>query len=274
MELDPLSCHRIVQARDARHDGRFFTCVRTTGIYCRPVCPARAPKLENCLFVRSAAAAQEAGYRPCLRCRPDCSPTLHTWRGSSATVTRALALIESGALDQGNMDELAARLGVGSRHLRRLFRQHLGATPVAVAQTRRLLLATQLIHDSELSMSEVALASGFASLRRFNEAFKALYGRPPSALGRRAGQPALGSNLEICLPYRTPYDFPRVLSFLAARAIPGVEQVRDGQYFRRSAPWDRGIEFADVELWCGWLGTSGQTPFVGTMADAGHHKVM
>ena len=131
MPLDPSVCYRAVKARDARHDGRFFTCVRTTGIYCRPICPARPPKLENCLFVPTAAAAQEAGFRPCLRCRPESSPDLDAWRGTSATVSRALKLIEGGALDEGDVASLAERLEIGERHLRRLFQQHIGAAPVS-----------------------------------------------------------------------------------------------------------------------------------------------
>ena len=147
MTLEPAVCYRAVLARDARYDGRFFTCVKTTGIYCRPVCPARPPKFENCTFVATAAAARAAGYRPCLRCRPERSPESDGWRGSSATVSRALKLIDAGALDGDDVDvaSLAERLGVGDRQLRRLFRRHVGATPVAVAQTRRLLLALQLL---------------------------------------------------------------------------------------------------------------------------------
>src|SRR6476469_8559006 len=186
MELKPASCYRAVQARDSRYDGRFFTCVKTTGIYCRPICPARPPKLENCSFVPTAAAAQEAGYRPCLRCRPESSPDLDAWRGTSATVSRALKLIEGGALDgEGDVAALADRLEIGDRQLRRLFQQHIGAAPITVAQTRRVLLAKQLIHQTRLSMIEVALASGFGSVRRFNETFQRLYGRPPSELRRR-----------------------------------------------------------------------------------------
>jgi AraC family transcriptional regulator of adaptative response / DNA-3-methyladenine glycosylase II len=232
VELDRKACYRVLLARDARHDGRFFTCVKTTGIYCRPVCPARTPKLENCLFVASAAAAQEAGFRPCLRCRPERSPDLLTRAGTSATVARALSLIERGALDESDVEALAARLGVGGRQLRRLFHQHLGASPVTVAQTRRVLLAKQLIHDSDLSMTQVSLASGFSSLRRFNETFKQLYGRAPSALRRRAAPAARGSALELFLPYRKPYDFAQLLSFLAGRAIAGVERVTEGRYAR------------------------------------------
>ncbi len=235
MLLDRQRCYRILQARDARYDGRFFTCVKTTGIYCRPVCPARPPKLENCLFVASAAAAQETGFRPCLRCRPECSPDVSAWRGSSASVTRALALIERGALDSADVDALAGRVGMSSRQLRRLFQQHLGASPISVAQTRRVLLAKQLIHDSPLSMTEVALASGFSSVRRFNETFKQLYGRPPGELRRRGNSvkssPA-SSVMEVLLPYRVPYHFGFILDFLRARSIPGVEHVSADTYAR------------------------------------------
>src|SRR4051812_2785476 len=172
MDLSPTVCSRAVQARDARYDGRFFTCVRTTKIYCRPICPARPPKLENCTFVPTAAAAQEAGYRPCLRCRPESSPELDTWRGTEATVSRALKLIEAGALDCCDVASLADRLEIGGRQLRRLFGRHIGAAPITVAQTRRVLLAKQLIHQTNLPMIQVALASGFGSVRRFNDAFQ------------------------------------------------------------------------------------------------------
>src|SRR5579872_471814 len=218
MALGPAQCYRALLARDARYDGLFFTCVKTTGIYCRPICPARPPKFENCRFVATAAAAQEAGFRPCLRCRPESSPDLGAWRGASATVSRALALIEDGALDAGDVTALAERLGVGERHLRRLFSRHLGAAPVTVAQTRRVLLAKQLIHETDLPMTEVALASGFNSLRRFNETFQQLYRRPPSALRRRAGAETEESGLSLLLPYRPPYDWDSMIRFLAARA--------------------------------------------------------
>jgi AraC family transcriptional regulator of adaptative response / DNA-3-methyladenine glycosylase II len=232
VELDRNVCYRVLLARDARYDGRFFTCVKTTGIYCRPICPARTPKLENCLFVVTAAAAQEAGFRPCLRCRPERSPDIAARISSSATVSRALALIERGALDEGDVEALASRLGLGARQLRRLFHQHLGASPISVAQTRRVLLAKQLIRDSTLSMTQVALASGFSSLRRFNETFKELYDRPPSALRRRHVHGARASGLELLLPYRKPYDFESLLAFLGARAITGVEHVAPGRYAR------------------------------------------
>jgi AraC family transcriptional regulator of adaptative response / DNA-3-methyladenine glycosylase II len=235
MDLDQDACYRAVATRDARFDGRFFGGVTTTGIYCRPVCPARTPKRENMVFYPTAAAAEEAGLRPCLRCRPETAPDLGAWRGSSNTVNRALALIELGAMDEGDLTALADRLGVGERQLRRLFRQHLGASPVSVAQTRRVHLAKQLLHETRLPMAEVALASGFGSIRRFNETFQTLFGRPPSALRRDAGpEIAAGPQGEITirLRYRPPYDWDAVLAFLAARAVPGMEVVDRGVYAR------------------------------------------
>ena len=233
MDLDHDACYRAISTRDARFDGRLFTGVKTTGIYCRPVCPARTPKSENVVFFASAAAAQEAGFRPCLRCRPETSPDLASWRGTSNTVSRALALIEAGELDRGDVDTLADKLGVGERQLRRLFKQHLGASPVAVAQTRRILLAKQLIHQTQLPMTDVAMASGFGSVRRFNETFQQLFDRPPASLRRQRVEKAdTNDAIRILLPYRPPYDWPAILSFLSARAIPGVESVADGCYRR------------------------------------------
>jgi AraC family transcriptional regulator, regulatory protein of adaptative response / DNA-3-methyladenine glycosylase II len=235
MDLDHDACYRAICLRDARFDGRFFTGVKTTGIYCRPICPARTPRSENVTFYPTAAAAQEAGFRPCLRCRPETAPDLGAWRGTSNTVSRALALIELGALDEADVDALAGRLGVGERHLRRLFRQHLGASPVAIAQTRRVLLARQLIHETRLPMIEVAFAAGFGSVRRFNETFRALYGRPPGNL-RRASRPDISAGphgeIELRLPYHPPYDWPAMLEFFRKRAIPGVEFVSADRYAR------------------------------------------
>src|ERR1700712_3121907 len=237
MEPDHEACYRALSTRDARFDGRFFTAVRTTRIYCRPICPARTPKRENVTFFTTASAAQEAGYRPCLRCRPESSPDLGAWRGTSNTVSRALALIEAGAMDAGDVDALATRLGVGERQLRRLFRQHLGASPGAVPQTRRVLLAKQLIQETLLPMGEVALASGFGSVRRFNETFQQLFGRPPGALRRSRAEEASAAagGITVRLPYRAPYDWEAMISFLAARAIPGVESVSPRRYARTLA---------------------------------------
>jgi AraC family transcriptional regulator of adaptative response / DNA-3-methyladenine glycosylase II len=235
MDLDHNACYRAICARDARFDGRFFTAVKTTGIYCRPICPARTPRRENITFYRSAAAAQEAGFRPCLRCRPETAPDLGAWRGTSNTVSRALALIEMGALDEAGVERLAERLGVGERHLRRLFRRHLGAPPIAVAQTRRVLLAKQLIHETRLPMVEIALAAGFGSIRRFNETFHQLFRRPPGVLRRsRAAESSSGLSGEvtILLRYRPPYDWAAMSSYLQARAIPGVEVISGDEYAR------------------------------------------
>jgi AraC family transcriptional regulator of adaptative response / DNA-3-methyladenine glycosylase II len=238
-QLDPHACYRALQTRDARFDGRIFVGVTSTGIYCRPVCPARPAKFENCRFYPSAAAAQEAGFRPCLRCRPETAPDLGSWRGTSNTVTRGLALIAEGALDgeDASVDRLAARLGVGERQLRRLFKQHLGASPIAVAQTRRVLFAKQLIHDTRMPMTEIALASGFGSVRRFNEMFQTLFRRPPSAIRRKHVQSlpegsVAESGVTLRLRYRPPYDWPAMLEFLGARTIDGVEQVTADAYRR------------------------------------------
>jgi AraC family transcriptional regulator of adaptative response / DNA-3-methyladenine glycosylase II len=237
MMLDRAACYRAIRTRDARFDGRLFTAVLTTGIYCRPICPARCPKLENVVFYASAAAAQEAGFRPCLRCRPESSPDLAVWRGTSNTVSRALALIGDGALDGDDADvgRLALRLGIGERQLRRLFKKHLGASPIAVAQTRRVLFAKKLIHETRMSMVDVALAAGFGSLRRFNETFRQLYRRPPSVLRRQSSARATAGEtpgITLTLSYAPPYDWPAMIAFLAARAIAGVEVVEAARYRR------------------------------------------
>ena len=235
MDLDHNACYRALKLRDVRFDGRFFTAVKTTGIYCRPVCPARTPLSKNVTFYPTAAAAQEAGFRPCLRCRPETAPDMGAWRGTSNTVSRGLALIELGALDESDVDALATRLGVGERQLRRLFRTHLGASPLAVAQTRRILLAKQLLHETRLPMTEVAFAAGFSSIRRFNETFQTLYGRPPSELRRLGGATVAAAEqgeIELLLRYQPPYDWPAMLEFLRVRAIPGIEHVTSNTYSR------------------------------------------
>ena len=182
MTLDFQTCYRAVQARDSHYDGRFFTGVTSTGIFCRPVCPAVRPKPEHCQFFASAAAAIEAGFRPCLRCRPESAPHSPAWNGVKTTVSRALKLIDQGALEAHGVEHLAQRLGVGERYLRRLFATHVGAGPKAVDRTRRVLLAKKLITDSNRSMTDIAHATGFRSIRQFNDTFHKLYGRPPSAL--------------------------------------------------------------------------------------------
>jgi AraC family transcriptional regulator of adaptative response / DNA-3-methyladenine glycosylase II len=181
-------CERARIARDPAYDGRFFIGVRTTRIYCRPVCPARPAKPENVRFYPSAAAAEAAGFRSCLRCRPETAPFSPAWKGSLATVERALRLIDEGALDVSDVETLADRLGVGARHLARLFRKHRGASPLQVAQTVRVQRAKRLLDSTDLAISEIAFRSGFASLRRFNAVFAEVYRRPPTEIRRRGLQ--------------------------------------------------------------------------------------
>jgi AraC family transcriptional regulator of adaptative response / DNA-3-methyladenine glycosylase II len=228
-------CERARLARDIRFDGQFFVGVITTGIYCRPICPAVAPKSENVSFYPSAAAASEAGFRPCLRCRPECAPGTPAWSGTSTTVRRGLRLIAGGALDDGNIEELSGRLGVTSRHLRRLFTKHLGASPLAVARTQRLHFAKQLIDETALSMSHISSVAGYGSIRRFNDSFKKTYGRTPRELrkfGEKSTESSNAANLSVRLPYRKPFSWSGMLDFFAGRATPGVESVIGDTYRR------------------------------------------
>lgn len=224
---------RARRSRDARFDGRFFVGVRTTGIYCRPICPAVPPKSENVTFYPSAAAASEAGYRPCLRCRPECAPGTPAWNGTSTTVRRGLKLIAGGALDEGSTEELAERLGVTGRHLRRLFRKHIGASPLAVAHTQRLQLAKRLVDQTDLPMSQIAAAAGFGSIRRFNDVFRSTYGKAPRELRRRNDTGSRNAAaLTVRLPWREPFAWSALVGFLAGRATSGVEVVADDGYLR------------------------------------------
>src|ERR1700686_132922 len=239
MDMDRIACYRAISTRGARFDGRLFVGLKPTGVYCRPICPARTPKFENTSFYPSAAAAQEAGFRPCLRCRPETSPDLAFWRGTTNTVSGALALIGAGRLDEADVEGFANRLGVGGRQLRRLFCQHVGASPLAVAPTRRGLFAKKFIQKTSLPMAEVALASVFNSVRRFNETFLEMFGRSPAKLRRiRDKTKREAGALSVRLPYRPPYDWDAMLSFLAARAVPGVEIVSENTYRRSIAIGD------------------------------------
>jgi len=236
VELDEQTCEQARLNRDARFDGRVFIAITSTGIYCRPICPSPHAKRMHVRFFPSAAAASAAGFRPCLRCRPEVAPGTPAWNGTSTTVNRGLRLIAEGALDDAGIETLAARLGVSSRHLSRLFRRHLGALPTTVAQTRRLHFAKQLISDTNLSMAEVALASGFRSIRRFNDVFRGFYGRPPSELRRLGARTGAGEGEYVFqLAFRPPYDWNMLLRFLAPRSIPGVEAVGGGMYRRTLA---------------------------------------
>jgi AraC family transcriptional regulator of adaptative response / DNA-3-methyladenine glycosylase II len=184
MMLNAADCERARVARNAAYDGIFFTGVRTTGVYCRPVCPVRPARARNVEFFPSAAAAEVAGYRPCLRCRPEAAPFSPAWKGSRATADRAMRLIDEGALDDGKVEALASRLGIGARHLGRLFRKHFGASPTQIAKTARVQRAKRLIDRTDLPMTEIALRSGFGSVRRFNAVFAETYKRPPRAIRR------------------------------------------------------------------------------------------
>lgn len=239
MLLNPDDFEAARQSRDPRFDGRFFVGVLTTGIYCRPVCPVRVPKKENVQLYPSAAAAAAAGFRPCLRCRPESSPGTPAWSGASWKVSRALQLIDRGYLDAATVDELAAELDVGPRQLSRLFQSHLGASPVAVAQTRRLHFAKQLLDETDMPLAEVCFAAGFGSLRRFNDVFRSTYGRSPRQLRKRPGKAQQantdGNAISLSLRCRPPFDWPALLRFLAYRAIPGVEEVGANSYARTFA---------------------------------------
>jgi AraC family transcriptional regulator, regulatory protein of adaptative response / DNA-3-methyladenine glycosylase II len=235
--LDLQACERARLSRDARFDGLFFIAVRSTGIYCRPVCPAPTAKPQNVRFFATAAAAEGAGFRPCLRCRPELAPGNDAWQRGDHVVTGALKLIEGGLLQDHPVDELARRVGVGARQLRRLFVERLGAPPIDVHTTRRLLFAKQLLTETRMPVTDVALASGFGSLRRFNAAFAQANRIAPRDLRRH---PHAGSDdsLSLRLSYRPPYDFHSLLTFLRGRALPGIELVDSESYARVFGPAD------------------------------------
>jgi AraC family transcriptional regulator, regulatory protein of adaptative response / DNA-3-methyladenine glycosylase II len=237
VELNSKICDRARLARDPRFDGHFFIAVLSTGIYCRPICPSPTAKRENVRYFRTAEEALAAGFRACLRCRPESAPGTPAWKGTGATVGRALRLIAEGVLREESVAGLSRRLGVGTRHLNRLFWMHLGASPIAVAKTWRLNSARRLISETDLPMSRVAMESGFRTIRRFNDSVRTRYGRSPSALRRLKAVPWKTPQNEyvLHLSYRPPYDWESILAFLAARAIPGVEEVVSGAYRRSFA---------------------------------------
>ena len=237
---------RARRSRDARFDGKFFIAVTSTKIYCRSICPAKVSKDCNVRYYATAAEAAAAGFRPCRRCRPEAAPGSPAWLGTSAVVRRALRMIQEGALDHSSVERLAERLGVGARHLGRLFTRHVGASPVAIAQTRRLHFAKQLLDETQLPITEIALASGFGSVRRFNDTFKAAYCRSPREI-RKVGTPRRRRDAEIALrlTYRPPYDWPQVIHDLADRAIHGVESVEPGVY-RRTVRTSGGYAVIEV----------------------------
>ncbi len=224
VELDGDTCYRALVARDDRFDGQFFVGVETTGVYCRPICPARTPGRARCSFYRSAAEAERAGFRACLRCRPELAPGASSVDARSRLVREAVALVEADYLGEHSVDALAERLHVSSRQLRRAMLAEIGVTPIELAQTRRLALAKQLLQDTALPVTQVAFASGFASVRRFNALVRERFGRAPSELRRGSARDDEGI-VRLRLGARAPFDGPALLRFFGARSVPGVERV-------------------------------------------------
>ena len=247
MFLDPDQCYRALRTHDTRFDGRFFVGVDTTRIYCRPVCTAKTPLARNCRYFPSAAAAECEGFRPCLRCRPELAPGYASVDANRRLAQAAAGLIEDGRLEEASLADLAASLDVTDRHLRRVFQQEFGVSPVDYAQTQRLLLAKRLLTDTALPVLDVAIASGFASLRRFNDLFKSRYRMTPGELRKRVPQNAPVDQLSFDLAYRPPYDWPAMLAFLERRAIAGVEAIDASRYCRTVA-----LERAG-RIHAGWL---------------------
>lgn len=234
-DLDPAICWQAIYSRDPRFDGRFFAGVRTTRIYCRPICPVPLRKPENVQWFASAASAEAAGYRPCRRCRPHTSPGTPAWLGTSSVVSRALKLIFNGDLDDGDVEGLAGHVGLGARHLRRLFLQHLGASPVRIARTRRVHFARSLIEETDLAITKIAFYSGFRSIRQFNHAMRAAFDQSPSELRRKYETPKTHGHhrgIILYVAYRPPFDWKALVDFLRPRATPGVEVVEAYSYRR------------------------------------------
>ena len=245
-EMEPAICWQALRSRDRRFDGRFYVAAVTTGIYCRPTCPVPFAKPNNISLFACAAAAEAAGFRPCTRCRPQASPGTPAWLGTSAVVSRALRLIWQGGLDDKNVEELAARVGIGSRQLRRLFVQHLGASPVKIASTHRLHFARNLIDETDLAITLIALVAGFKSIRQFNHAVKERFGQSPTELRKQRGEtPSTSGGLTIRLPYRPPFEWESIAKFFQTTATPGVEFVQSGLY-RRTVRLDNTEGFIEV----------------------------
>lgn len=231
MELDAGRCYQALRSRDPRFDGRFWVGVRSTGVYCRPVCPSRTPKEANVDFYRHPAAAEDAGFRPCRRCRPETAPGSDGWTGTAGVVDRAVRLIEEGALDGATVDVLASRLHVGGRHLRRLFHEHLGTSPDAVARSRRAHLARRLLAETDLRVADVAFAAGFGSVRQCNDVLRATFHATPTEL-RASGGVGRPGLLSLRLAVRPPFDGDALLDWFTSRAVTGLDAVEDGAYHR------------------------------------------
>jgi len=248
MDLDADACFRAARARDARFDGRFFVGITSTRVYCRPVCGARPSRREHQRYFASAAAAEGAGFRPCLRCRPELAPGLALVDASRRLACAAASLIDDGLASESGIEAVAHRLGVTDRHLRRVFEAEYGVTPVAYAQTARLLLAKRLLTDTRMPVTEVALAAGFGSVRRFNTLFAQRYRLQPTALRRTAARPSAVDFHRFVLATRAPFDLGRLLAFFATRQLPGVEQI-EARRLRRSL----AVDGADGRPVAGWI---------------------
>jgi AraC family transcriptional regulator of adaptative response / DNA-3-methyladenine glycosylase II len=242
MNLDAAVCYRALASRDARFDGRFFTGVTTTGVYCRPICPARTPLRGNVRFYGCAAAAEADGFRPCRRCRPDTAPGTPAWQGAPAVVARGLRLIRDGVLDDEGAERFAERLGLSARQVRRLFETHVGAPPAEIARTRRVHFARTLVDDPSLKLTDIAFAAGFQSVRQFNHAFRQTFHAAPRALRQTRTAAAADDAIEMRVAFRPPFDFAWLRDLLAGRAAPGVESVEDDVYRRTAA-------FGDARGW-------------------------
>jgi len=250
--LDNNSLYAAFKAKDSRFDGRFFVGISSTGIYCRPICKARQPKAENCSFYSTAAEAEQAGYRPCLLCRPEIAPGSSVADATAVLVRKAARLLEENCGSGQSLEELAGRLGCTSRHLRRVFTAEYHVSPVQYLQTCRLLLAKNLLTDTNLSVLDVAMAAGFGSLRRFHDLFKHHYRLSPTALRKRMSEgKGQSADITLSLGYRPPYRYDEILRFLAGRAIPGVEVIKDHAYWRTVC-----LQNADKEPVYGWIKVS------------------
>lgn len=272
MMLDSVTSYRALRARDARFDGRFFVAVSSTRIYCRPVCTVKSPRFENCRFYRSAAAAEVAGYRPCLRCRPELAPGNASVDATTRVAQAAASLIEDRAIDSDGLVGVASSLGITDRHLRRVFGAEFGVSPVEFAQTQRLLLAKRLLTDTGLPITEVAFASGFGSLRRFNALFKQRYRLQPGQLRRRVNGKTMpvADALNFELSFRPPYDWPAMRAFLGARAIAGVEMLDDSRYRRTVRVTAEGKDYS------GWveIGLSPKKPALQVVVSSSLTRVL
>ncbi|NUP09826.1 MAG: helix-turn-helix domain-containing protein [Polyangiaceae bacterium] len=246
MPLDGDVCYRALLAKDERFDGAFFVGVETTGIYCRPICPAKTPGRTRCRFFLRAIEAEQAGFRACFRCRPELAPGQAPVDAVSRLASEAVRSIEAGFLDEHGVDDLAEKLGVTGRHLRRALEREVGATPVELAQARRLALAKQLLHDSSLSVTEIAFVSGFSSLRRFHSAFLERFGSAPRLMKRSQVRGA-GTSIAVRLDYIPPFDWASMLAFLKQRAVEGVERVTQVEY-RRTFRTSEGAGWLSITL--------------------------